>query len=43
MLFTYSGISKGYQKNLADLIAVREEDLPTMRAFIPSQMKRYVS
>ena len=42
MLFTYSGISEGYQSNLAELLAVSEEDLPTLRAFIPSQMKRYV-
>jgi len=41
MLFSFAGISKGIQEKLAEFMGVTKGDLPTLRAIVPANMKKY--
>jgi len=41
ILFAYSDISEGFQASFAELMDVKSEDMPTLRAFVPTQMQKY--
>lgn len=41
MLFSYSGVKDGIQERLAEFMGVTEADLPTLRAILPADMKKF--
>lgn len=43
MLFSYSDVSGGIQERLAEFMGVTKTDLPTLRAILPKDMKKYES
>lgn len=43
MLFTYADVSGGIQERLAEFIGVTAADLPTLRALMPADMKKFAS
>ena len=43
MLFSYSGVEKGIQEKLSEFMGVTKDDLPTLRAIMPADMKKYAS
>lgn len=43
MLFSYAGVSQGIQEKLAEFMGVTKADLPTLRAIMPANMKKYAS
>lgn len=43
MLFSFAGVEKGIQEKLAEFMGVTKDDLPTLRAIIPADMKKYAS
>ena len=43
MLFTYSDVSEGIQERLAEFMGVTKDNLPTLRAILPADMKKYES
>lgn len=43
MLFSYSDVSGGIQERLAEFMGVSAADLPTLRAILPADMKKFQS
>jgi protein disulfide-isomerase A1 len=43
MLFSYSGVSGGIQERLAEFMGVTADQLPTLRAILPADMKKFQS
>merc|ERR1712110_237280 len=43
MLFTYSDVSGGIQERLAEFMGVTKDQLPTLRAILPADMKKFES
>jgi len=43
MLFAYSDVSGGIQERLAEFMGVTKDQLPTLRAILPADMKKYES
>jgi len=43
MLFTYSDVSDGIQERLAEFMGVTKDNLPTLRAILPADMKKFES
>jgi len=43
MLFSFSGVEKGIQEKLSEFMGVTKDDLPTLRAIMPADMKKYAS
>jgi len=43
MLFAYSDVSGGIQERLAEFMGVTAADLPTLRAILPADMKKFQS
>jgi protein disulfide isomerase len=43
MLFTYSDVGEGIQERLAEFMGVTKDNLPTLRAILPADMKKYES
>jgi len=43
MLFTYSDATGGIQERLAEFMGVTADNLPTLRAILPADMKKYQS
>jgi len=43
MLFSYSDVSGGIQERLAEFMGVTKDQLPTLRAILPKDMKKYES
>jgi len=41
MLFSFSDVSEGIQERLAEFMGVTAADLPTLRAILPADMKKY--
>jgi len=41
MLFAYADVSGGIQERLAEFMGVTKENLPTLRAILPEEMKKY--
>merc|ERR1711990_801850 len=41
MLFAYSDVSGGIQERLAEFMGVTKDQLPTLRAILPADMKKY--
>jgi len=39
MLFSFSGVEKGIQEKLSEFMGVTKDDLPTLRAIMPADMK----
>lgn len=43
MLFTYSDINDGIQARLAEFMGITADQLPTLRAILPADMKKYAA
>jgi len=43
MLFSFSDVSGGIQERLAEFMGVTKDQLPTLRAILPADMKKYES